>query len=132
MHTFEISIPPIGDTSIISGKLPKVNNRLLGENSSNLVTLAKGQTILQARRFGKKMESTDKKGHRHVTLRYEHSFQICIVTSYQNGEKYTKMPQNITNAIEIYQIAVQIFPLQGLPKRSNFRFLVSNYTIWQP
>jgi hypothetical protein len=53
---------------------------------------------------------------------------------YQNGEKYTKRPQNILNFLKtyhialayIYQMAIKIpmCPLQGLPKISKLGFLV--------
>jgi hypothetical protein len=32
--------------------------------------------------------------------------QIFYCTQYQNEENYTKLPQNITNGLKIYQLAV--------------------------
>jgi hypothetical protein len=42
MHTLGKSIPKIGTTFVFFGKLPQVNNRLLGKNWPNLVTVVPG------------------------------------------------------------------------------------------
>jgi hypothetical protein len=36
--------------------------------------------------------------------------QIFIGTTYQNGEQYTKSPQNVSNGHKIYLLAVNYIP----------------------
>jgi hypothetical protein len=35
--------------------------------------------------------------------------QIFLDTTYQNGEKYTKRPQNIPNGHKVYQISIKYY-----------------------
>jgi hypothetical protein len=47
-------------------------------------------------------------------------------TTYQNGEKYTKLPQNIPNGCKIDQMSIkytQHLPLQGPPKFTQIGIL---------
>jgi hypothetical protein len=62
----------------------------------------------------------------------EQGCQICPGTTYQNGEKYTKLVQNIPNGHKNYQLAVKYrnqmakkhLPLQEPPKLTQNEILV--------
>jgi hypothetical protein len=67
--------------------------------------------------------------------------QIFLGTTYQNGKKYAKLPPNIPNGHNIYQMALNrthfikytnIFHCKTLKNLPKLGFLVWKYTIWQP
>jgi hypothetical protein len=61
--------------------------------------------------------------------------QIFLGPKYQNGEKYTKLPQNISNGRKIDQMVIKytkIFHSKTLRNLPKLGFLVWKQTIWQP
>jgi hypothetical protein len=42
-----------------------------------------------------------------VTERLQQGCQICLGPNYQNGDKYTKLPQNIPNGHKIFPMSVK-------------------------
>jgi hypothetical protein len=50
--------------------------------------------------------TTQKMGGRSDAAAWAQGCQIFFGTTYQNGEKYTKQPQNVPNGHKIYHMAV--------------------------
>jgi hypothetical protein len=57
--------------------------------------------------------------------------QIFLGTTYQNGGKYTKWPQNMPNGRKIFRIAI-VSHSKALQNMLKLGFLVWNYTILHP
>jgi hypothetical protein len=88
-----------------------------------------------------------KKGPKSSPVIFSVSYQGCQIflgTTYQNGEKYTKWPQNVPNGYRhtyiIYHLVIKrsncpknaiILHCKTFQNLPNFVFLVWKYTIWQ-